>query len=155
MNSAIERLVGLRVKEIMNTDVITVAESDEMHAAAKLIFESEVTGAPVVNAQGQCVGILSASDFVGRDAGGHELQLLTRKHPDEPYSIECLNDNLVSTHMSPLVQTVSDEAPILDAARVMCNERIHRLVVVDETRRPVGIISTLDLIAAVVAAIEE
>ena len=155
MNSAIERIVGLRVKDIMNDHVMTVSDSDEMQSAAKRIFDSEVTGAPVVNAMGECIGVLSASDFVGRDAGRHELELLTRTNPNEPYRIECLNDNLVGTHMSPLVQTVSDEAPILAAARIMCTEGIHRLIVVDEKKHPVGIISTLDLVAAMVAAIEE
>jgi CBS-domain-containing membrane protein len=155
MNSAIERIVGLRVKDIMNENVLTVADSDEMQAAAKRIFDAEVTGAPVVNALGECVGVLSASDFVGRDAGQHDLELLTRDSPYEPYNIECLNDNLVATHMSPIVQTIADDALILAAARVMCNEGIHRLVVVDDKHHPVGIISTLDLVAAMVGAIGE
>jgi CBS-domain-containing membrane protein len=155
MNSAIERMVGLRVRDVMNDNVLTVSESDEMQAAAKRIFDSEVTGAPVVNALGQCIGVLSASDFVGRDAGRHDLELLTRKNPNEPYRIECLNDNLVSTHMSPFVQTISDDALMLAAARVMCTEGIHRLVVVDKNQHPVGIVSTLDLVAAMVAAIGE
>jgi predicted transcriptional regulator len=57
--------------------------------------------------------------------------------------------------MSPIVQTISEESLILAAARVMCNEGIHRLVVVDEKKHPVGIVSTLDVVAAMVAAIEE
>jgi CBS-domain-containing membrane protein len=155
MNSAIERLIGLRVADVMNHTVVTVSESDDMQLAAQRIFDAQVTGAPVVNAVGECVGMLSASDFVGRDAGRHELQLLTRRSPNEPYSIECLNDNLVGTHMSPIVQTVSEESAVLDAARIMCREGIHRLVVVDGRKHPVGIVSTLDLVAAMVAAIEE
>jgi len=155
MNSAIERLVGLRVRDLMNEDVLTILESDEMHAAAKKIFDAEVTGAPVVNAVGECVGVLSASDFVGRDAGKHELQILTRTNPSQPYIIECLNDELVSTHMSPLVQTIADDASILAAGRLMCGEGIHRLIVVDERKHPVGILSTLDLVACMVSAIEE
>lgn len=155
MNSAIERLVGLRVKDIMNDRVMTVSESDAMQEAAKQIFDSGVTGAPVVNAMGECVGMLSASDFVGRDAGRHELQILTRSSAEEPYSIDVLNEDLVSTHMSPVVQTISDDALIMAAARIMCNEGIHRLVVVDDRRHPVGIISTLDLVAAMVAAVGE
>lgn len=155
MNSAIERLVGLRVKDIMNRDLVTVADTDGMKAAAKRICDADVTGAPVINSTGECVGILTASDFVERDAGHHDLQLLTRTNPHEPYGLQCLDDNLVSTHMSPLVQTISEDALILAAARVMCEEGIHRLVVVDDGKRPVGIATTLDLVASIVAAIEE
>ncbi len=139
----------------MNTNVLTVSESDDMQDAARRLFDAEVTGAPVVDAFGKCVGVLSSSDFVGRDAGRHDLQLLTRSSPNEPYQIECLNDNLVASHMSPLVQTVAAKSSILDAARLMTKEGIHRLVVVDDEQRPVGIVSTLDVTASLVNAIEE
>jgi CBS-domain-containing membrane protein len=155
MNSAIERLVGLTVKDIMNEHVLTVADAEEMQAAAEKIFATEVTGAPVVNALGECVGMLSASDFVRRDAGRHRLQVLRRTSPSEPYRIESLVDHVVSTQMSPYVRTISQDAMILTAAKIMCDEGIHRLVVINEYNRPVGIISTLDLVASLVAAFEE
>ena len=50
MNSAIERLLTLQVKDIMNTDVLTVADSDDMQAAAQSIFAAEVTG----GSRGEC-----------------------------------------------------------------------------------------------------
>jgi CBS domain-containing protein len=155
MNTAINRLETLLVKDIMNTNVLTIAESDEMHKAAQNIFDAEVTGAPVVDALGKCVGVLSATDFVGRDAGRHELQFLSRTNPNQPYQLECMNDNLVCSHMSPLVQTVAEDSTLIDAARIMCIEGIHRLVVVDQQDRPVGILSTLDITAALVHSIDE
>ena len=155
MNSAIERLIGLRVKDVMNHDVLSVSQSEEMLVAAKKLHDAEVTGAPVVNELGVCVGVLSSRDFVGWKAGCHDKEVMVRSSPDEPYHIECLDDDVVSSHMSPLVQTISNEATILSAARVMCNEGIHRLVVVDDRDRPIGIVSTLDLVASMVAAIEE
>ena len=127
----------------------------EMCIRDRSIFDAEVTGAPVIDSMGKCVGVLSASDFVGRDAGQHELQILTRTGPDQPYRIECLNENIVGSHMSPIVQTVDEDAELVIAARIMCVEGIHRLVVVDEQDRPVGIISTLDVTAALVNAIDE
>lgn len=155
MNSAIERLLSLRVADIMNVDILTISESDSMTSAAKRLFDHDVTGAPVVDAFGKCVGILSASDFVGRDADQHPTAVLVRTSIDEPYQLESLNDNLVKTHMSSVVRTVDAHRTLIDAARAMCDDHIHRLVVVDEAHRPVGIISTLDILAAMVAAIEE
>lgn len=155
MNSAIERLLELRVTDVMNSHVLTIRDSEDMQDAARRLFDAEVTGAPVVDATGKCVGVLSNSDFVGRDSGRHDLQLLTRTGPNEPYTIECLNDNLVGTHMAPLVQTVAAEATIVAAARIMTCEGIHRLVVVDTEDRPIGIISTLDVAASLVNAVSE
>ena len=71
------------------------------------------------------------------------------------YRIELMNDDLVSTHMAPVIQSVEPETPMMQAARVVCHEHIHRLVVIDDTKRPVGILSSLDFVAAMVAAIEE
>jgi CBS-domain-containing membrane protein len=155
MNSAIERLLGLRVKDIMNSDVITVRSSDTMQEAAARLFDAEVSGAPVTDEVGRCVGVLSASDFLARDADQHPTEILVQDSPDEPYRVEVVNDELVATHMCPLIQTISPEAPVLQAARILCREHIHRLVVVDEHQRPVGLVSSLDVVASMVASIEE
>jgi len=57
--------------------------------------------------------------------------------------------------MSPLVQTVDAEATIISAAELMCDEGIHRIIVVDGDQHPVGLISTLDIVATLVAAVKE
>ncbi len=81
--------------------------------------------------------------------------MLAQEGSQPPSDLPSSDDDLVSTHMSPIVKTISKDAMILAAARVMCNEGIHRLVVIDDQRRPIGIVSTLDLVASIVAAIEE
>jgi CBS domain-containing protein len=164
MNSAIERLLSLRVSDVMNSPVATIAESATMADAARLMAEREITGMPVVDAQGRCVGMLSATDFAMREhrmAQG-EQQLLcgwehavTRPPEEGPFHIEMIAQDRVSEHMSPAVQTISETASLINAARVMCREHIHRLVIIDSDDRPVGLVSSLDLVAALVAAVEE
>ena len=44
------------------------------------------------------------------------------------------------------VQTVSPRVRVADAARTMLDERIHHLVVVDNERRPVQILTKIDLV---------
>ena len=55
--------------------------------------------------------------------------------------------------MSPVVQYISQDATLIQAARMMCTEHIHRLVVLAEDQRTVGFMTSLDLAAAMVAAI--
>ena len=62
-----------------------------------------------------------------------------------------INENPVSDHMSRDVQTIHEEAPIENVARVMCHEHIHRLVIVDSNDRPIGIVSSLDLVKTMIA----
>jgi L-aspartate semialdehyde sulfurtransferase len=51
--------------------------------------------------------------------------------------------------MTSDVVTTSPTAPLSELARMMTGGRIHRIPVVDERGRPVGIVSTTDVLAAV------
>jgi CBS-domain-containing membrane protein len=155
MNSAIERLMSLRVKDVMRREVLTIHDSESIKSAAAKLFQGEVTGAPVVDDAGRCVGIISGSDFVGKAADAHELQVTFRHGSASPDEIELPNDDLVSSHMCEEICSISPEANMLEAARRMCAYHVHRLVVLDDSQRPTGIISTLDIVAAMVAAVEE
>ena len=64
MSTAIERLLNMRVEEVMATDVITIHEDSSMYQAAKLMHDCGITGAPVVDGFGRCTGVLIESDFV-------------------------------------------------------------------------------------------
>ena len=44
---------------------------------------------------------------------------------------------------------------MIDAAREMCAQHVHRLPVVDAGGKVVGLVSSLDLVAAMVGALEE
>jgi CBS domain-containing membrane protein len=162
MNSAIERLLGLRVADVMSRRVVTVSQSQTLDEASRLLTENQISGLPVVDEFGRCVGVLSASDFVrhrqpratasGLDAQAH---LVRQASPEGPLSIDSESSEVVSRCMSRGVQPIEGDAPLLSAARMMCAEHIHRLPVVDAQGRPTGVITSLDIVAALVGAIEE
>ncbi|MBI2480813.1 MAG: CBS domain-containing protein, partial [Planctomycetia bacterium] len=56
--------------------------------------------------------------------------------------------------MTDAVQSVASNQPLLNAARIMCADHIHHLPVI-EGHRVLGVISTMDVIAAMLNAIEE
>jgi CBS domain-containing protein len=188
--------------DLMTADVLVIHQDTLMREAACLLHEAQVSGAPVVDDHGTCVGVLSASDFV-RMAGqpnpfpspDRELPLtcgFQRKVPRRngydttlctlPLSmcplqrkeaiagkgdvVVCGEPNSVPTdwqvvnlekppvgkvrrHMTPDPVTVERETPIEIAAERMVNAGIHRLIVVDNVGRPVGIVSSTDILLAV------
>jgi CBS domain-containing protein len=154
MITAMERLRNMRVEQVMATDVISIHEGSTMYEAAKLMHDCGITGAPVVDDYGRCVGVLSASDFVESKieqncgcvthvATTYDRSGLTR---------EVLDNECVRAHMSPKIQTIREHRSIVDAGQLMCEEHIHRLLVVDRQNRPVGIVTSLDLVSALVHA---
>lgn len=142
MNSAIERLLNLRVADVMRREVVAVSADDTMAAVADRFLELGISGAPVVNSQKKCVGLLSATDFV-RTVG------------ENSPAAQRSGKERVEAHMSRVVVSINVDRTMIDAAREMCAQHVHRLPVVDRAGMLVGLLSSLDLVAAVVAAVEE
>jgi len=140
MNSAIERLVTLRVRDLMAKGPLTLSPAMAIADAAASLREHRHSAAPVVDANQRCVGFLSATDF---------LNLFSDSTPDESPS------SSIAGQMSTEVHSVSPDTTLLDAGRAMCARHVHRLPVLDESGRVVGVVSSLDLVAAMVKAVEE
>ncbi len=56
-------LAKLKIKEIMTPDPITIREDATIEDAAQLMIDYKVSGLPVVNAQGELVGMITESDI--------------------------------------------------------------------------------------------
>jgi len=138
-NDPIDRLRSLRVADVMHKHVVTVGANQTMFEVANLFLESNIAAAPVIDANDRFVGILSATDFLRRDSGERDGD----------------SSDTVSSFMTKQVQTVSLDTSLLRAALLMSAEHIHRLPVLDERNRVAGVISTMDLTAAVVNIVDE
>lgn len=151
-----DRLNSLKVADVMAPRLVTVSSHSNMGEAADLLCEKRISGVPVVDDRGNCVGILSASDFVHSKAEEAEVgydydSALSRQH--FPLN-DSVSHDLVRNHMTPRVKTIEMDASVLDAARCLCDNHIHRLLVVNSENLPVGILTTLDLISTFVEVVE-
>jgi CBS domain-containing protein len=151
-------LTNLLVRDVTRPDVVIVPASVELSQAAALMRASQVNCLPVVDDQGRCVGVLSASDIVARFAEranstrplAGEAMTLTQGGRCQSLLLEETPQDYVRPRMSSAVQTVTDDTPILTAARLMSAARLHHLIVLDGSCRPVGVISSLDIVSALV-----
>jgi CBS domain-containing protein len=125
-------LASLTARDLMNHEVVAIPQHTTLRAAAQVLGREHISGAPVVDAQGRCVGILSAADFVGLWARGGPL----------PQGEVC-------RYMTADPVTVEKTAPVTELARKMIDAHIHRVIVVDEEGHPVGVVSSTDILAAV------
>jgi CBS-domain-containing membrane protein len=157
MWNAINRLLSLKVSDVMSRSVVEVSTSQGMDEAAAVFAAHHVSSAPVIDEQGCCVGILSATDFLRRNCSQSyldtETHMLTQRDPNSPLEIVAKGD-LVSNYMTHAVQAVAPDQPLLNAARIMCAEHIHHMPVL-EGHCLLGLISTMDVVAAMMNAIEE
>jgi CBS domain-containing protein len=54
----------LSVRDIMQTDVVTVSTDTTARRLAKLLADEEISGVPVLDANGVLAGVVSATDLV-------------------------------------------------------------------------------------------
>jgi len=120
------------VGEAMTPDPISILETASLAEAATILDARKITGLPVVDPDGAVVGVLSQTDLVRARANSH----LVSSWPGLP----------VGQIMTRPALTIAASASLEEAARVMEERRVHRLVVCDEAATPIGIISTSDLV---------
>jgi predicted transcriptional regulator len=147
------------VKDVMNPDIMTVDDDMTTDELARYLIEREISGAPVVDAQGHLIGVVSMTDLGRRLAEPSDLTEgevsafyrddlfdvgpadFARRATDEP-------PVMVRDVMTPVVHQVPVTATVAEAARLMIDRHIHRLVVTEGTD-PVGIITSMDLLRIV------
>jgi CBS domain-containing protein len=118
----------------------------DVGAAARLLTEHRISGAPVVDAEMKVLGVVSQSDLVRHQGGERPADWgPVYKDPDWPRGTESVPVmSLMTTH--PLA--CDEETPVEEVARIMLERRVHRLIVT-RAGKLAGIISAMDLLRAV------
>jgi CBS domain-containing protein len=150
-------LFSLTAADLMSGALVVVPEEMSLKGAAHLLAQASVTGAPVINAAGRCIGVLSATDFVHYlDRGRHgPAACATSPAFCASWQIvepERLPEDSVCNHMTRDPVMVTATATIGELARKMVDVHIHRVIVVDRAGKPIGIVSSTDVLAAVARA---
>jgi predicted transcriptional regulator len=205
MSTKTRSFTRLTAGDVMSRDVIRFPENMPLREAAQILVQKQISGAPVVDAAGKCVGVLSLADFASQfpqekptrpvsrelplpcvylnkqqDPYGREVFLCTlspsacpfqikEKGPDgkerticsqprcvftdwQLVTVEELPTDVVCRYMTKDPVTANIATSLRHLARRMIDAHIHRIVVVDQQQRPVGVVSSTDIMAAVAYA---
>jgi CBS domain-containing membrane protein len=129
---------GLRVRDLMTTEVRTVGRNDKVTDADALMDSARVRHLPVLDDEGALAGILSRRD-VFRTA------LQRTFGYGEKAQDRILGNLVVKELMTNRVETAAPDDAVADAARRMLEKKISALVVV-EGERVVGILTESDFV---------
>ena len=118
--------MNVKVNELMSASVVVAEPHQSVEHVRGMLEKNGISSVPVVDSDGQPVGVVSAGDLA-RDlkAGSPVSKIMTEK-----------------------VYTVPQYEDVSIAARVMRNHGIHHLVVTHE-QRVVGFLSAFDLLKLV------
>jgi CBS domain-containing protein len=152
------------VRDVMRTDVLTLRVDDSIRDAAEQLEEIHASGAPVVDAAGKLLGVLTVRDIARSehvDEGGVTTRARAEREPDRVVISDGdgIDEDLVPTEvfpeavagrariadwMSSGVTSVAPDATLSTVCRVMVDRDVHRVFVLEGGRLR-GVISTMDV----------
>ncbi|MGN0989181.1 MAG: CBS domain-containing protein [Eubacteriales bacterium] len=118
----------MKVKDIMNTSLVTVGRKDDVRTAARLMNETGVGSVAVTETDGGIAGIITDRDIAVRCASG-------KTPPVDTYAEKIMTRGVVC---------VTPEHSLTEASRLMARNKVRRLPVC-ENGRLVGMISLGDI----------
>lgn len=151
MQTLFKPLTSLTAADIMSRDPVVIPRHLSLRTAAKILSQHRVTGAPVVNAGGECVGVLSATDFMQQAEGRSKPSWSAHECACSDWDLmepDLVPENDVDTVMTHDPVMADENTSIVTLARMMLNAHIHRVVIVDVANKPVGVVSSTDILAA-------
>ena len=126
----------LRVADLMTIHPVAVSVDASIEDGEELLRVHRISGLPVVDADGRLVGVISLTDLLYLSVPS--VQALIRHHE---HGIR------VGEVMSTPPVTIESTATLREAAQLMHEDRLHRLVAVNADGRPIGVISAMDFVA--------
>ena len=143
----------LKVKDIMTKDVVTVTKETTVMELAGIFSERHISSLPVLDQNGDLIGIVTETDLVEQDKNLHIPTVISifdwiiYLESDKKFEKELkkMTGGVVGDIYSSEAVTVSPEASISDVADLFSSRKITAIPVV-EGKKLVGIISRIDLI---------
>lgn len=125
-----------KVEDIMTRNVMTLAPEVDVADAAWGLTVRGIGGAPVKDADGHVLGLVSKSDLVDPN------RMKPDKMRDKHMTVEDV--------MTPAVFAVRTTDSVMETARRMVDTGSHRMLVVGPDGKLAGIVTTMDVLKAFV-----
>jgi len=152
----------MKVKEVMTKDVVTLNQFDSLREAAEALAKHGISGAPVIGADGELIGILTEADIL-RAVGGsadrvkmvypslHTMGVFFEMSRGEIEILKAFEEqanSVVGDAMTKKVITCGPEDDLNEVARQLYMKGINRVPVVDADGHVVGIVTRGDIVRA-------
>lgn len=141
----------MKVNDVMTRDPITVSPEMRLRDLARLLTEKQISGVPVVDDAGGCLGVVSEADLLVKQLS----RPLSRRLPLEwiigerhdPQELRRRAATTAAEAMTSPAITITANRPVREAAAIMVDREINRLPVVEDGK-VTGIITRSDLVRA-------
>ena len=147
--------------DLMTRDVAVAHPETTLLEAVTLMARRHISGMPVVDKDGNVVGMLTEGDLLRWHEGYTDretrwLDMLAEGHAIGPMFLEGIREEhrKVKAVMAPAVVSVTEDMPAREIAHLMYTRNIKRVPVLREGKL-VGIVARSDLVRALAQRLEE
>lgn len=145
----------MHASQVMTRSVVTVPADATVYAAADILLGARISAAPVVDADGRMVGIVSEADLMNRPETGTVpakswLQRLLTDETRLARDYVRSHSHHVADVMTRKVITADERMPLQEIAALMQRNGIKRVPVVRDGK-VVGIVSRANLLQGLLA----
>lgn len=152
-------MVQQLVSAVMSAPVLSVTADSPLQEAVKLMSDHHISGLPVLDQAGVLVGELTEQDLMVRESGfqpGPYVMLLDaviylRNPLNWDKEVHQVLGSTVAEVMNTKVHTCSAGLPLPAAAGLLHERSTQRLFVLDDAKRPVGVLTRGDVVRALAA----
>ena len=141
------------VGDAMSENFLLLSPTSSVNQAAQDFESKKVDCGIVVDEFEKCIGIFTFRDVVHFESlnqssnevlgRGSSFEMLER---DGKLEMVMHPFDEVQRHMSRAIQTIDKSQSLLFAIRVFADAKLRHLVVVDESIRPLGVLSPIDIL---------
>ncbi|RII27063.1 MAG: hypothetical protein CXR31_07340 [Geobacter sp.] len=143
----------LTVADVMTKEVITVTKDTSIRALAELFTRHRISTAPVVDAAGDLIGVVTESDLIEQDKNLHiptvislfDWVIYLESEKKFERELQKMTGQTVGDILLTDVVTVTPATPLSTVADLMSSQKLHALPVV-EGKKVVGMVARIDLI---------
>ncbi len=151
---ALSRLMhSVRARDIMTKKVVSVQTQDQSVDIAERMAHHNVSGIPVLDDEGQVVGIISENDFLSR-MGDREvtsfMSIVARCLQQKGCLAVPISKQKAEDIMTSPVVTVGEDTPVSEIVRIFAEKQINRVPVTDAGGQLIGIVSRADTLQTVI-----
>lgn len=139
---------GVNAGNLMRTVIEPLQPDLALDQAAKRIVASGYKGLPVVDANGEVLGMLTETDFLRRLKADTFLELLLRIIDESPELMHFFHDSAASAVMTAPAVTVARDAGFAAIMKAFQNHEGRSMPVVDGQGRLCGLLLRKDFLSA-------
>lgn len=147
----------LTARDIMSREVITIQDQATVKELAQILSIHQISGVPVLDADGKIVGVVTESDLIFQTKKVHIPTVITILdavfYLEKPDKMKDEMKKMVGAKVRDILTstpiTVTEETPLDEIATIMAEKNVHTLPVVNGEVL-VGVIGKKDIIRTLI-----